>query len=91
MDRFAPVLLAFPPQGGFADDVQYHTAARSHSQKAEKLLATAGFKDFAPQLLDVRRSLPVQAKAAIADGLVAYPSGRLLHLVLEPAGRGEER
>ncbi|KXX81805.1 COP9 signalosome complex subunit 3 [Madurella mycetomatis] len=52
MDRFAPVLLAFPPQGGFADDVQYHTAARSHSQKAEKLLATAGFKDFAPQLLE---------------------------------------
>ncbi len=55
MDRLASVLLDFPPEGGVADDVQYHSAAQSHSQKVERLMVVPEFKEHAIQLLDVRR------------------------------------
>ena len=54
MDQIASVLLDFPPTGGFADDEQYHRAAKAHSQNVARLAQQQSFKDAAVQLLDVR-------------------------------------
>ena len=56
MDQLASVLLDFPPAGGIADDDLYHVAAKSHSQKVDKLAVSQSFRDTAAQLLDVRGS-----------------------------------
>lgn len=53
MDQLASVLLDFPPAGGYADDEQYHRAAKSHSQDVAKLAVSQNFKAAAAQLLDV--------------------------------------
>jgi hypothetical protein len=53
MDQLASALLDFPPAGGLPDDDQYHWAAKSHSQKVDKLSVSQNFKDAAAQLLDV--------------------------------------
>lgn len=58
MDQIAAVLLDFPPPGGLADDVQYHAAAHTHSQKVERLMVLNEFREHALQLLDVRSAIP---------------------------------
>jgi COP9 signalosome complex subunit 3 len=55
MDQLASVLLDFPPAGGIADDERYHSLAKSHIQKVDKLV-TPNFGEAAAQLLDVRGS-----------------------------------
>ncbi|KAL2167863.1 hypothetical protein VTG60DRAFT_692 [Thermothelomyces hinnuleus] len=52
MDQLISVLLHFPPTGGIAGDDQYDSAAKSHSQKVDKLAASSDFNDAAAQLLD---------------------------------------
>ncbi len=54
MDQIASVLLDFPAAGGYADDEQYHRAAKLHSQHVSKLALTQQFRDAAAQLLNVR-------------------------------------
>ncbi|KAL2017005.1 hypothetical protein VTK56DRAFT_2686 [Thermocarpiscus australiensis] len=51
MDQIASVLLAFPPEGGVADDAQYHAAVQAHCQKVDRLTGSKAFRDSAPQLL----------------------------------------
>jgi COP9 signalosome complex subunit 3 len=69
MDKLAAALLDFPPAGGLPDDDQYHWAAKSHSQKVDKLSVSQDFKDATAQLLDVGGFLLSVFNYAIADAL----------------------